>query len=172
MAEATELLNEVVVLGYGTTERKEVTNSVASVDAEYFNKGNVNDPAQLLQGKVAGLSIAKPDGDPNAGFNIRLRGLSTFGANSQPLIVIDGELDGSLQTVDPNDIESIEVLKDGSAAAIYGTRGASGVIIVTTKQASIKDGARIDFNSYAAVEQVAKFVENSTPAQYLGRRCE
>lgn len=163
---ASELLDEVVVIGYGTAERKEITNSVASVDAKDFNKGNVNDPAQLLQGKVAGLSIAKPGGDPNAGFNIRLRGLSTFGANSQPLIVIDGVLGGSLQTIDPNDIESIEVLKDGSAAAIYGTRGASGVIIVTTKKASVTDGARIDFNSYVASEGVSKFVEISTPAQY------
>jgi iron complex outermembrane receptor protein len=167
LSEGAQQLNEVVVLGYGTAERKEVTNSVASVDEEDFNKGNVNDPAQLLQGKVAGLSIAKPGGDPNAGFNVRLRGLSTFGANSQPLIVIDGVLGGSLQTVDPNDIESIEVLKDGSAAAIYGTRGASGVIIVTTKRANISDGARIDFNSYAAIEQVARFVPNSTPEQFV-----
>lgn len=166
LATATELLDEVVVIGYGTAERKEITNSVASVDADEFNRGNVNDPAQLLQGKVAGLSIVKPGADPNAGFNIRLRGLSTFGANSQPLIVIDGVLGGSLQLIDPNDIESIEVLKDGSAAAIYGTRGASGVIIVTTKKAKIGDGARIDFNSYMATESVAKFVENSTPAQY------
>lgn len=164
---ASELLDEVVVIGYGTAERKEITNSVASVDAKDFNKGNVNDPAQLLQGKVAGLSIAKPGGDPNAGYNIRLRGLSTFGANSQPLIVIDGVLGGSLQTIDPNDIASIEVLKDGSAAAIYGTRGASGVIIVTTKKASVGDGARIDFNSYVASEEVARFVQNSTPQQYI-----
>ena len=167
LSEGSQQLNEVVVLGYGTAERKEVTNSVASVDEEDFNKGNVNDPAQLLQGKVAGLSIAKPGGDPNAGFDVRLRGLSTFGANSQPLIVIDGVLGGSLQTVDPNDIESIEVLKDGSAAAIYGTRGSSGVIIVTTKRAKVSDGARIDFNSYAALEQVARFVPNSTPEQFV-----
>lgn len=166
MAPASELLDEVVVIGYGTAERKEITNSVASVDAEDFNKGNVNDPAQLLQGKVAGLSIAKPGGDPNAGFNIRLRGLSTFGANSQPLIVIDGVLGGSLQLVDPNDIESVEVLKDGSAAAIYGTRASSGVIIITTKRAKLGDGAKIDFNSYVATENVAKFVEISTPEQY------
>ncbi|MCB0631576.1 MAG: SusC/RagA family TonB-linked outer membrane protein [Saprospiraceae bacterium] len=162
----SQVLDEVVVIGYGTAERKEITNSVVSVDADEFNKGNVNDPAQLLQGKVAGLSIARPGGDPNAGFNIRLRGLSTFGANSQPLIVIDGVVGGSLQLIDPNDIESIEVLKDGSAAAIYGTRGASGVIIVTTKKASLQQKGNIDFNTYVAVEDVAKFVENSTPAQY------
>lgn len=161
-------LSEVTVtsIGYGTVERREITSAVASVDAEEFNKGNINDPAQLLQGKVAGLSIAKPGGDPNAGFNIRLRGLSTFGANSQPLIVIDGVIGGSLSLIDPNDIKSIEVLKDASAAAIYGTRGASGVILVTTKKATGVDASRVDYNTYLAMESVAKFVQNSTPDQY------
>lgn len=162
-------LSEVTVtsIGYGSVQRREITSAVASVDSEEFNKGNINDPSQLLQGKVAGLSIAKPGGDPNSGYDIRLRGLSTFGANSQPLIVIDGVSGGSLSLIDPNDIESIEVLKDASAAAIYGTRGASGVILVTTKKAAIGgDAARIDYNSYVALENVAKFVQNSTPAQY------
>ena len=126
-------LSEVVVVGYGTQEKKEITSAVASVGAEDFNRGTVNDPVQLLQGKVAGLNITKPGGDPNGGFNIRLRGLSTVGANSQPLVVIDGVIGAALSTVDPNDIASIDVLKDGSAAAIYGTRGSSGVILVTTK---------------------------------------
>lgn len=161
-------LSEVTVtsIGYGSVERREITSAVASVTSEEFNKGNINDPSQLLQGKVAGLSIAKPGGDPNAGYNIRLRGLSTFGANSQPLVVIDGVAGGSLSLIDPNDIESIEVLKDASAAAIYGTRGASGVILVTTKKARGVDIAKIDYNTYVAVESVARFVQNSTPAQY------
>lgn len=162
-------LSEVTVtsIGYGTVERREITSAVASVDSEDFNKGNINNPAQLLQGKVAGLSIAKPGGDPNAGFDIRLRGLSTFGANSQPLIVIDGVIGGSLSTIDPNDIESIEVLKDASAAAIYGTRGASGVILVTTKKAVGLDASKVDYNTYVALESVARFVPNSTPAQFI-----
>lgn len=161
-------LSEVTVtsIGYGTVERREITSAVASVNSDEFNKGNINDPSQLLQGKVAGLSIAKPGGDPNAGYNIRLRGLSTFGANSQPLIVIDGVSGGSLSLIDPNDIQSIEVLKDASAAAIYGTRGASGVILVTTKKALGIDSANIDYNTYVAAESVARFVQNSTPAQY------
>lgn len=167
LSEDIKSLSEVVVIGYGTAEKKEITSSVASVDAKEFNRGNVNDPAQLLQGKVAGLSIAKPGGDPNAGFNIRLRGLSTFGANSQPLIVIDGVVGGSLQTVDPNDIASIEVLKDASAAAIYGTRGASGVIIVTTKKGGVEGTSAIDYNGYVALEEVARFVPNSTPEQFI-----
>tara|TARA_R110002050_G_scaffold104052_6_gene213347 strand:- start:58484 stop:61654 length:3171 start_codon:yes stop_codon:yes gene_type:complete len=161
-------LDEITVtsIGYGKVEKREITSSVVSVTSKKFNKGNVNDPAQLLQGKVAGLSIVKPGADPNAGFNIRLRGLSTFGANSQPLIVIDGVLGGSLQLIDPNDIESIEVLKDGSAAAIYGTRGASGVILVTTKKAK-GSTARLEYNNYVALEEVSRFVQNSTPQQYI-----
>jgi len=162
-------LDEVTLtgIGYGTVERREITSAVASVDSKEFNTGNINSPAELLQGKVAGLSIARPGGDPNGDYNIRLRGLSTFGANSQPLIVIDGVLGGSLQSIDPNDIQSIEVLKDGSAAAIYGTRGASGVILVTTKRAVGIDAARVDYNTYIAMEEVAEFVQNSTPQQYI-----
>ena len=161
-----ETLEEVVVLGYGTASKKEVTSAVVSVDSEDFNRGNVNDPVQLLQGKVAGLSIARPGGDPNAGFAVRLRGLSTFGANSSPLVVIDGVLGGSLQLVDPNDIESIEVLKDASAAAIYGSRGASGVIIVTTKGAQ-GGTPEVNFSSYVAFEEIAYEVPTATAEQYL-----
>ncbi len=160
-------LDEVVVIGYGQAEKREITSAVASVDNKEFNRGNVNDPNQLLQGKVAGLSIVKPGNDPNAGYNVRLRGLSTFGANSQPLVVIDGVLGGSLQLIDPNDIESIQVLKDASAAAIYGTRGASGVIIVTTKSAQGVDVLNVDYSGYVAVENVAKFLEHSTPEQFV-----
>ncbi len=160
-------LGEVVVIGYGTVERKELTSSVAKIDAKNFNRGNVNNPAQLLQGKVAGLSIVRPGGNPNEDFSIRLRGLSTFGANSQPLIVIDGVIGGALNALDPNDIKSIEVLKDASAAAIYGTRGSSGVIIVTTKRGTTDGKASIEYNTYASSEEVAKFVQNSTPEQFV-----
>ena len=160
-----QALSEVVVVGYGTQEKKEITSSVASVKAEDFNKGVVNDPAQLLQGKVAGLSITRPGGDPNDGFNIRLRGVSTFGANAEPLVVIDGVIGASLATVDPNDIESIDVLKDGSAAAIYGTRGSSGVILVTTKsgQAGV---TRVDYNASLAFSQVANSIEFMDASEY------
>jgi iron complex outermembrane receptor protein len=118
-------LGEIVVTGYGTQKKQEITSSISSVKSDEFNKGNVNAPEQLIVGKVAGLSISKPGGDPNEGYNIRLRGLSTIGANTQPLVVIDGIIGGSLENVDPNDIESMSVLKDGSVAAIYGTRGSS-----------------------------------------------
>ena len=133
LKESSDKLADVIVVGYGTQRKREVTSAITKVTADQFNKGNVNNVAQLLQGKVAGLSIAHPGGDPNAGFSIRLRGLSTLGANTQPLVVIDGQIGADLNTVDPNDIASFDVLKDGSAAAIYGTRGSQGVIIITTK---------------------------------------
>jgi iron complex outermembrane receptor protein len=130
---ANNELDEVVVTGYGTQNEKEITSAVVQVTAEEFNKGPINQASQLLQGKVAGLSVYNKGGDPNSPATIRLRGLSTVGANVSPLVVVDGVVGASLDNVDPNDIESINVLKDGSAAAIYGSRGSSGVIIVTTK---------------------------------------
>ncbi len=157
-------LNEVVVVGYGTQRRKEVTSAVATVSAEQFNKGNIGNVAQLLQGKVAGLSISRPGGNPNAGFTMRLRGLSTLGANSSPLIVVDGQVGADINTVDPNDIQSIDVLKDAASAAIYGTRGSSGVIIITTKR-----GGRIPtvtYNGTVTAEVPGKFTPHMTAAEF------
>lgn len=143
---AGELLDEVVVVGYGTQREKEITSAVTSVDAEEFNQGPITDPAQLLQGKVAGLQVYNRGGDPNGQSNVvRLRGISTVGANTEPLVVIDGVIGASLANVDPNDIESMSVLKDGSAAAIYGSRGSSGVILVTTRSGSAGSG-KVDFS--------------------------
>ena len=143
--ELGNVLEEVVITGYGSQQQKEITSAVVSVDEESFNKGAINDASQLLQGKVAGLQIYNRGGNPNAGAVIRLRGLSTIGANASPLVVIDGVIGASLNNVDPSDIESINVLKDASAAAIYGSRGSSGVILVTTK--SGKAGAtQISYN--------------------------
>ncbi len=158
-----ELLDEVVVTGYGTSKSREVTGSIVSVKAADFNKGNVNDPTQLLQGKVAGLAIARPGANPNGGFNIRLRGLSTVGASQEPLVVIDGVLGGDLSSVDPNDIASIDVLKDGSAAAIYGTRGASGVILVTTKRGEVGNSV-INYSGQVSIENA-----DDVPDVYQGQ---
>jgi TonB-linked SusC/RagA family outer membrane protein len=157
-------LNEVVVVGYGTLKRKEVTSAVATVSAAQFNKGNISDVAQLLQGKVSGLSIAKPGGNPNGGYTIRLRGLSTLGANTSPLVVVDGQIGADINTIDPNDIQSIDVLKDAASAAIYGTRGSSGVIIITTKR-----GGRtpvVTYNGSATVEDPIKFTAHMTAAEF------
>jgi TonB-dependent starch-binding outer membrane protein SusC len=151
------ILESVVVTGYATLKQKEVTSAIATVKAEDFNKGNVNDPTQLLQGKVAGLSIVRPGGDPNGGFDIRLRGLSTISGSTAPLIIIDGVPGANLQTLDPNDIAQMDVLKDGSAAAIYGTRGSNGVILVTTKK-GIAGKTAVEYNGSVVTEQVAKTV--------------
>src|SRR5258705_7830589 len=161
-------LAEVIVTGYGSQEKKEITGAVVSLDTKDFNKGNINDPTQLLQGKVAGLSIYNKGGDPNSSAVIRLRGLSTVGANTQPLVVVDGVLGASLDNIDPNDIESINVLKDGSAAAIYGSRGSSGVILVTTKRGSKQAGGlSVTVNSYVAAATVYKNIPIMTPSEYV-----
>ncbi|MDH5251147.1 MAG: TonB-dependent receptor plug domain-containing protein, partial [Cyclobacteriaceae bacterium] len=158
-------LSEVVVVGYGTQEKKELTSAVTSVQSKDFNVGTVNDPAQLLQGKVAGLNIAKAGNDPNGTYNIRLRGIASFGANTEPLVVIDGVIGGSLSTVDPNDIHSIDVLKDGSAAAIYGSRGGSGVILITTKTG--KSGrVVVEYNGSAALETIGNTIDVMSADEY------
>lgn len=157
-------LNEVVVIGYGTQKRKEVTSAVATVNAEGFNKGNISDVAQLLQGKVSGLSISRPGGNPNGGFTIRLRGLSTLGANTSPLVVVDGQIGADINTIDPNDIQSMDVLKDAASAAIYGTRGSSGVIIITTKK-----GGRtpvVSYNGSITSEKPSKFTPHMSAAEF------
>mgnify|MGYP001800439047 CR=1 FL=1 len=163
-------LGEVVVVGYGSQEKKEITSAVASVKPEDFNQGNIPDPTQLLQGKVAGLQITKAGGDPNGSPAIRLRGLSTFGANTSPLIVLDGVPGADLSNVDPNDIASFDVLKDGSAAAIYGARASSGVILITTTKGSGEEGiTRISVNSFVAVEQAIRSIDVLSADEFVAR---
>ncbi|QEC68198.1 SusC/RagA family TonB-linked outer membrane protein [Panacibacter ginsenosidivorans] len=163
--ESIDKLTDVVVVGYGTQKKKEITSAITSVTAEQFNKGNINDVAQLLQGKVAGLSIARPGGDPNGGFEIRLRGLSTLGAGTSPLVVIDGQVGADLNSIDPNDIQSIDVLKDGSSAAIYGTRGSAGVIIVTTKTGK-RGTSQVNYNGSVSVETAARLTKHMSADEY------
>ncbi|MBA7556129.1 TonB-dependent receptor SusC [subsurface metagenome] len=117
------------------------------------------------------MSISKAGGNPNEGYDIRLRGMSTIGANTQPLVVIDGVIGGALDNVDPNDIQSIDVLKDGSAAAIYGTRGSSGVIIVTTKKGR-KGMAQIEYNGYITTQSVAKHTDVMDAAEWRALSAE
>ncbi|WP_192346978.1 SusC/RagA family TonB-linked outer membrane protein [Algoriphagus sp. Y33] len=170
LEEDIQSLEEAVVIGYGTQDKKEITSAVVAVKPEDFNKGNVVNPAQLLQGKVAGLSITRPGGNPNGGFDIRLRGLSTFGANSSPLIVLDGVIGASLENVDPNDIESIDVLKDGSAAAIYGARGSSGVILVTTNKKNNREGTtNVSINTYGTINQATNLIPILSPEEFIER---
>ena len=155
LTEDSEALEEVVVIGYGTQKKADVTSAVASVKAESFNKGAILDAGQLVQGKVAGLQISLPTGDPTASTSVMLRGNSTLMGTSQPLILVDG-VPGSFATVAPEEIESIDVLKDGSATAIYGTRGTNGVIIITTKNANREMPATIEYNGYMSISNQVK----------------
>ena len=156
LKEDTKTLDEVVVIGYGTQRKGDVTSSVASVKADNFVKGAVKDVGQLIQGKVAGLAITNPNGDPTGSTQILLRGTNTIGgANTAPLVLIDG-IPGELGTVAPEDVESVDVLKDGSAAAIYGTRGTNGVILITTKQAKGVDINQVEYNGYVSTSLIAK----------------
>lgn len=154
LAYSEEALDEVVVVGYGTQRRSLVTSSIASVKSDDFVQGTVRDAAQLVQGKVAGLRITTPSGDPNATTQINLRGLNSINGSQNPLVLIDG-IPGNIATVAPEDIESVDVLKDGSAAAIYGTRATAGVILITTrKNRSAEPRTSIEYNSYANVQTI------------------
>ncbi|HHU97136.1 MAG TPA: TonB-dependent receptor [Petrimonas sp.] len=152
-------LEEVVVIGYGSIRTADITSAVVSVKPESYIQGSVRDVGQLIQGKVAGLIINTTSGNPSGSSSIRLRGNTTLhGTSTNPLILIDG-VPGDFSTVSPNDIESIDVLKDGSAAAIYGTRGTNGVIIITTKRASADIRSRVDYSSYLGTQSIRKRTE-------------
>lgn len=158
-------MNEVVVVGYGTQRKGDVTSAVASVKSENFVKGAVRDAAQLIQGKVAGLSVSTSTGDPTEGTQIQLRGISTLKASTNPLVLIDG-VPGTLSSVAPEDIESIDVLKDGSAAAIYGTRGTNGVILITTRQVHGDIRPTLEYNGYVSTQTIARRPDFLTAADY------
>jgi TonB-dependent starch-binding outer membrane protein SusC len=169
MAEDAKALEEVVVTGYGTQRKADVTGATATVQAKDLNAGVINNPLQAVQGKVAGLNIVAGGGDPtNNRPAIRLRGTSSLSANSEPLVVIDGVAGASLNSVAPEDIQSIDVLKDASAAAIYGSRGANGVIMVTTKRGQAGK-TTVELNSYVGVEQVSNTIDFLEPDEYVAK---
>ncbi|MDN3548689.1 SusC/RagA family TonB-linked outer membrane protein [Mucilaginibacter aquaedulcis] len=158
-------LNEIVVVGYGTQRRGDITSAIASVKSESFVKGSVTDAAQLIRGKVAGLSVVTTDGNPTATSQINLRGITTLLSGTAPLVLIDG-VPGTLTTVAPEDIESIDVLKDGSAAAIYGTRGTNGVILITTKKAKANTAPSIELNTYFSTQRITKKLDFMNADEY------
>ena len=167
MVEVTyDVGGELVVVGYGTQERRQITGSVSSLDEGDFVAGNVSAPSELIQGKVAGLQVTTRSGNPNDDAEIRLRGISSFGANQEPLVVVDGVVGASMENVDPNDIASIDVLKDASAAAIYGTRGSAGVILITTKSGEAQQGVSVDYNAYYTFEGIENKLDVLSASQY------
>ena len=155
-----ELLSEVVVIGYGTQKKEDLTGSIASVGEKDFNKGVISSPEELINGKIAGVTITNSGGSPNGGTTIRVRGGASLNASNDPLIVLDGvpmEVGGGvegagnfLSLINPNDIESMTILKDASSTAIYGSRASNGVIIITTKKGT-GDGVKISFQTTNSV---------------------
>lgn len=165
LLEDTQQLSEVVVVGYGTQKKGELTSSISSVKSDNFVKGAVQDAAQLLQGKVAGLGVVLPDGDPTASTQIMLRGVGSLKGKATPLVIIDG-VPGDMNTVAPEDIESIDVIKDGSAAAIYGTRGNNGVIFITTRKVKGEMPLSIDVQAYVTTQQIKRKLDMMGAEQY------
>jgi TonB-linked SusC/RagA family outer membrane protein len=150
LKESSEFLQETVVIGYGTQRKGDVTSAVASVKSKDFLAGNISDASDMVRGKVAGLNITKGSGNPLASSTIRLRGITSMQADLTPLILVDG-IEGDMGTVSPENIASIDVLKDASAAAIYGTRGANGVILITTKAGQINETLKTTYSSYGSI---------------------
>ncbi|HEY8917335.1 MAG TPA: SusC/RagA family TonB-linked outer membrane protein, partial [Chitinophaga sp.] len=158
----TRGLNEVVVVGYGTQKKSDLTGSITAISSKDFNKGTVTTPEQLITGRVAGVQISSNGGAPGAGSRIRIRGGSSLNASNDPLIVVDGvpldnaEVKGTsnpLSFINPNDIETFNILKDASATAIYGSRASNGVIIITTKKGKVGDQLRVNFSTINSLSQ-------------------
>jgi TonB-linked SusC/RagA family outer membrane protein len=172
-------LNELIVIGYSTQKKTDKTGAVSMVKGDELNGGVITDPIQAMQGKAAGVSVSKKGGDPNVGFSVRIRGASGFDANTQPLYVIDGIANADPNIIAPDDIESINVLKDAASTAIYGSQGSNGVIIITTKKGSASQKAmegknptgafsNIEFTSQLSFERVAKKLDVLTASEMRG----
>lgn len=173
LSEDSVLLEDVVVIGYGSQKKKEVTSSVASVKAEDFNAGVKTNPMGLLQGKVAGLNISRQTSDPTStGFSVQIRGFSTLdkGAGTSPLYIVDGVPVSNIDNIAPDEIASMDVLKDGSAAAIYGTRGTNGVIIITTKRGENFNDipvTHVEYAGYASASFRNGDLGMATPEEFI-----
>lgn len=166
LVEDTNLLSDVVVIGYGSTTKKEVTGSVSSIKSDDLNKGNFTTAMGMLQGKVAGLQILNPNGaDPTAKYEVLLRGTNTLSAGQSPLIIIDGVAGADIRNINFQEVESIDVLKDGSAAAIYGTRGTNGVIIITTKRARTGK-TEVSYNGQVTIGKIARRAKPLSASEY------
>ncbi|MFB9845034.1 SusC/RagA family TonB-linked outer membrane protein [Mucilaginibacter ginsenosidivorans] len=168
-------LNEVVVIGYGSQRKKDLTGSVVAVSSKDFNQGPLTTPEALITGKVAGVEITSNSGAPGAGSTIRIRGGASISASNDPLIVIDGVpvsnsgiagIDNALATINPNDIDGFSILKDASATAIYGSRASNGVIIITTKKGKGGDKLKINFSTVNSLSKITKEAPALTAAEF------
>lgn len=165
LADDTSDLDEFIVVGYGIQRKSDLTGSISSVDSEEINRLPVADVTQSLQGRVSGVQVTSNSGAPGAGTTIRIRGVGTLN-NSSPLFVVDGMLLDNIDFLNPNDVESMEVLKDASATAIYGSRGANGVVIVTTRQGTFEQETSINVDAYTGIQQVANKIDLVNARQF------
>ncbi len=155
LLEDSEFLDDVVVIGYGTLSKKELSSSIVQVGKEDFLQGSVSSPMEMLTGKVAGLNVSTTAaGNPNSGASLQIRGATSLQAGNDPLVIIDGVPGGNIRNLAPQDIESMTVLKDAASAAIYGTRGANGVIRITTKTA--EEQARLEAQAKKEAREAVK----------------
>lgn len=165
LTEDVTSLDEVVVIGYGSVKRKDLTTAVSTVGEDALANRPIVSAAQAIQGKAAGVSVQQPTGAPGGGMTVRVRGTTSFNGSNEPLYVVDGVPVDNVSFLSPSDIESMQILKDASSAAIYGSRGANGVVIITTKQGRSSD-ARISLNVQGGFTRVAKKMEVLNAAQY------
>lgn len=167
MKDDAETLDEVVVIGYGAVKRRDVTTAVSSVSTEDLEKVPITSAAQAMQGKAAGVTVVKPNGQPGASMVVRVRGTTSMNASNDPLYVVDGVPMTDIDFLAPNDIESMQILKDASSAAIYGSRAANGVIMITTKAGKAsKEKVHVDFSMYGGWTMVAKKMQSLNYEQY------
>lgn len=165
LTDNTTALEEVVVVGYGSVKRKDLTTSVSTVSTKDIAERPIISAASAIQGKAAGVTVVSPNGEPGAGMVVRIRGNSSISASNDPLYVVDGVPMGEINFLSPNDIESMQILKDASSAAIYGSRASNGVVLITTKMGA-KGEAKITFNAHAGITQVVKQMQSLNVAQY------
>lgn len=165
LSEQTQLINEIVVVGYGTQRKSDLTGSVSTVKAEDIQKIAAANPIQALQGKVSGVQVSAASGRPGEGPVVRIRGTGTLNG-AAPIYVVDGLILNNIDFLNAADIERMEVLKDASAAAIYGTRGANGVIIITTRKGTRGKGAKVSLSSYVGQQQPERRLTLATAAEY------
>jgi TonB-linked SusC/RagA family outer membrane protein len=158
-------LDEVVVVGYGTVRKGDLTTAISTVSSKEIDQRPITSTAQAIQGKAAGVMVIQPNGAPGADLTIRVRGATSFNASNDPLYVVDGVPVDNLNFLAPTDIENIQILKDASSAAIYGSRAANGVVIITTKAGKVGD-AKITFNTQVGFSEVANRIESLNAAQY------
>ena len=163
-------LDAVVAIGYGTVKQKDLTTAVSVVKTDDLVRRPITSVSAALQGKAAGVQVLQPNGSPGQGMVVRVRGASSISSSNDPLYVVDGVPvgtgNGAIAYLSPNEIESMQVLKDASSAAIYGSRAANGVVLITTKQGNIKQGINITFSTYVGISQVAKTYDVLNAQQY------